>query len=73
MLRNSIRTFDASHGHKYRKPRSVSDLNTRVYKEAISQIASDFLKAEGPRLWPNDLSDTRLYEETLVWPEDKDK
>ncbi|KAK7229950.1 hypothetical protein V2G26_002120 [Clonostachys chloroleuca] len=73
MLRNSIRTFDASHGHKYRKPRSVSDLNTRVYKEAISQIASDFLKAEGPRLWPNDHSDTRLYEETLVWPEDKDK
>jgi hypothetical protein len=73
MLKNSIKTFDTSHGNKYQKPRSTNDLNKRVYKDSMSQMASDFLKEEGPRLWPNDHSDTGLYEGTLVWPNNKVK
>ncbi|CAG9974964.1 unnamed protein product [Clonostachys byssicola] len=73
VLKNSIRTFDTSHSHKYQKPLSTNDLNKRVYKDSMSQMASDFLKEEGPRLWPNDHSDTGLYEGTLVWPKDRVK
>ncbi|CAH0047536.1 unnamed protein product [Clonostachys solani] len=73
VLNDSIRNFEKNHGENYQKPRSVSDLKEKEYKDAMSQKASDFLKEEGPRLWPDEHSDSALYERALVWPKHKDK
>ncbi|VUC30877.1 unnamed protein product [Clonostachys rosea] len=73
MLKKAIKTFDENNGTKYSKPRAINDFNKQEYKDVMSRMASDFLKEAGPWLWPDGPIDTRLYDESLVWPRDKDK